>query len=149
MSQIQPDPLLPGPAETAPGEGVLAEWRADPGIYWKNNLILAAVLAVLAGGVLWAIGNPFPWTGPVAAVLAVAVRAAWLRSEVMAESWRLTATRLLGPGGRIVPLSALSEVRPLLGDLVLVTRAGDKHLMKYLADAPAVRQAILAARGRA
>ena len=138
--------MAQGEAEEA-GEAVLADWRADAGIYRKNNTILAAVFAVGAGLVLWAMGNPWPWTGPLAAILAVGVRAAYLRSEVMAQGWRLTATRLLGPGGRIVPLSALAEVRPFFGDVLLITRAGDKHLMKYLADPAAVQARIQQARG--
>ncbi len=143
---IAPDPVIGRPVAAGDGEEILAEWRADPAIYWKNNTILAAVFAVLAYGVLWFIGNPFPWTGPLAAVLAVGVRALYLRSEVMGDTWRLTKTRLLGPGGRIVPLSSLAEVKLFFGDVLLITRAGDKHLMKYLAEGPAALARIDAAR---
>jgi hypothetical protein len=104
---------------------------------------------VLAYGVLWYIGNPFPWTGPLAAILAVGIRALYLRSEVMGDSWRLTKTRILGPGGRIVPLSTLAGVKLFLGDVVLITGAGDKYLMKYLAHGPDVLARIDAARVRA
>lgn len=133
-------------AQDEGGERVLAEWRADPGIYRRNTTVLAAILGAGAGLVLWAAGNPYPWTGPLAAILAVGLRALYLRSEALAESWRLTETRLLGPGGRIVPLSSLAGVKPFLGDLVLISRTGDKHLMKYLSDPAAVRARIDAAR---
>lgn len=138
MSQIEPDRLLSRPAPLEPGEHVLAEWRADPVVYWKNHLILAAVFGLAAGAVLVWIGNPFPWTGPVAAVLSVFARAAYLRSEALGEGWRLTERRLLGPGGRVVHLSAIKHLRPFLGDVQIVTLSGDKHLMKYPTDARAV-----------
>ena len=117
---------------------IIADWRADPAIYWKNHMILAAVFAVAAYVVLWAIGNPFAWTGPVAAVLAVFARAAFLRSEYLNGVWQLSETQLKGPLGRLVPLSAIAEVKPLFGDVLVVTHSGDKHLMKYLTDPAAV-----------
>ena len=150
MARIERDTVMGSRPEPDAGEPVLAEWRGDPAVYRKNNTILAAVFAVLAGAALVAIGNPYPWTGPLAAVLAVGLRAVYLRSEALGEGWRLTPARLLGPGGRIVPLSSLAEVRPFFGDVLLITRTGDKHLMKYLADGAAVRARIDAARqGRA
>ncbi|MGA0542066.1 hypothetical protein [Neotabrizicola sp. VNH66] len=129
-------------AASSDAASVLADWRADPGIYWKNHLILAAVFAVLAAAVLWAIGNPHVWTGPLAAILAVFVRAAYLRSEALAARWTLTRAQLSGPQGRLVPLSSVAEVKIVLGDVLVVTRAGDKHLIKYLADPEAARAAI-------
>jgi len=138
MARIDPERMHPQPAPLEPGEVLLAEWRADPGVYWKNHLILSVVLGFAAGLVLVAMGNPHPWTGPVAAVLAVFARAFYLRSEALGDTWRLTPRRLLGPGGRIVPLSSIETVRPFLSDVLVITPAGDKHLMKYLADAPAV-----------
>lgn len=138
MARIDPERMHPRPAPLEPGEVLLAEWRADPAIYWKNHLILSVLFGFAAGVVLLAMGNPFPWTGPVAAVLAVFARAFYLRSEALTESWRLTPRRLLGPGGRVIPLSSIETIRPFLSDVLVITRAGDKHLMKYLADAPAV-----------
>jgi hypothetical protein len=146
MTQIEPDPLMNRVVALEPGEVVLAEWRADPAIYWKNHLILAVVLGTLAGLALMAVGNPFPWTGPVAAVLAVGARALYLRSEALGESWRLTGRRLLGPGGRAMPRAAIREARPFLGDVQIVTLSGDKHLMKYLSDPKAVIAAIAGTR---
>lgn len=138
MAKISPDPLLRRDLPLDSDERLLAEWRADPVTYWKNHLILAVILGFLAGLVLVWLGNPFPWTGPVAAVLAIFARAFYLRSEALGDSWRLTQRRLLGPGGREISLRAIKEVRPFLGDAQIVTHSGDKHLMKYLADARAV-----------
>lgn len=138
MAQITRDPLLSREAPLEPGEFVLAEWTADPAAYWKNHLILAVVLGTLAGLVLVWLGNAYPWTGPVAAVLAVGARAFILRSEALTDRWRLTPRRLLGPGGRAIPLGSIRLARPFLGDVQIVTRTGEKHLMKYMADARAV-----------
>ncbi len=146
MARIEPDSVLGREVETEADEPVLAEWRADPGIYWKNHLILMAVFGIGAGLILLWTGNPYPWTGPLAAILAVGARAAYLRSEAMSDRWRLTPRRLIGPGGRIIPLTAIREVRPLFGDVLVITVSGDKHLMKYMADAPGIIARIGAAR---
>lgn len=125
-------------------ETPIAEFRPDPGKYWSSHGVMALVGGVAAGLILMAAGNPDPWVGPVAAVLAIGIRAFYLRSEVLAEVWVLTDRRLTGPGGRVVPLSALKDARPFLGAVVLVSRAGDKHQIKYQADPAAVRARILA-----
>jgi hypothetical protein len=78
----------------------------------------------------------------VAAVLAIGLRAAYLKSEALAEDWKLTNRRLIGPGGRIVPLSSLKLARPFLGAVQLVTQGGDKHLIKYQANPAATVAAI-------
>jgi hypothetical protein len=140
------DGLLPPELPLAPDERLLAEFRADPRAYWRAHLLMAAGLGVLAGLALLLAGNPFPWTGPVAAVLAVGARAAFLRSDMLADRWRLTDRRLLGPGGRAIPLGQIAQARPFLGDVQIVTRSGEKHLMKYLADAPSVLAALAGAR---
>ena len=88
------------------------------------------------------IGNADVWVGPVAAILAIGARAYYLRSEALGDRWRLTDRRLLGPGGRIVPLGQIEEVKTFLTDVVLVTRNGHKHLMKYFADPALVIAAI-------
>lgn len=146
MPDLPRDSIHPTPAALEGDEKVVARFAADPATYWRSHAVMAVAGAVGAGVVLVLLGNPYPWTGPLAAILAVGLRALYLRSEALAESWRLTETRLLGPGGRIVPLSSLAGVKPFLGDLVLISRTGDKHLMKYLSDPAAVRARIDAAR---
>lgn len=122
------------------------EFRPDPATYWRNNAILALVLGVAAGVVLLILGNPYPWAGPLAAVLAIGFRAWFLRSEVMGEVWRLGPEALSGPGGRAVPLSQIAATRVMPGQLQLVTAGGDKHLIRYLANATAAKAAIDRAR---
>lgn len=146
-SRIERDSLLSGPLPLAEGERLVATFHPDRGAYIRNNLVIAAGLSIVAGSVLLLMGNPHAWTGPVAAGLAVAARAAFLASEALAADWRLTDRRLLGPAGRAVRLGDLAQARPFFGDVLLVTRSGDKHLMKYLANGPAAAVAIRKAGG--
>ncbi len=139
---ITPDPIHGGEVALKTGETLRQEFRPDPATYWRGHGILALLGGVFAGLVLVATGNPYPWTGPVAAALAIGLRAAYLRSEVMAVRWRLTDRRLLGPGLRDIALGDIAAARRFLGDVQVITRSGDKHLMKYMADASGVIAAI-------
>ena len=125
------------------------EFRPDAGRYWLSHLSTAVVLGAAAGIALVVTGNPYPWTGPVAAALALGLRGLYLRSEAMADVWRLTDNALVGPGARRVALADITLVRKLMGHVQVVTRQGDKILIRYLADAPAAMSAIEAARKRA
>ena len=129
-----------------PDETLVATLSPDLATFWRSNAILALAGGVVAGAALVYVGNPSPWVGPVAAVLSIGARAAYLRSEAMAEIWRLTNRRLLGPAGRIVPLSSLKLARPFFGAVQLVTQTGDKHLIKYQADVAETLARIDAAR---
>lgn len=142
MPDLPRDTVMGATVALDDGEAVLAEFRADRMAYWRNHLILAVIGGTGAGGVLVAIGNPDPWVGPLGALLAIGIRAAYLASEALGEGWRLTPRRLIGPGGRVVPLSALARARPFFGDVQLITHTGDKHLMKYMADARSVIERI-------
>lgn len=146
MAEITRDPILGREVNLDPGEKLLAVFRPDAGVYWRSNGILAVIAGAVAGAALVYGGNPAPWVGPVAAVLAIGLRAAYLRSEALTEEWKLTNRRLIGPGGRVAPLSSLKEVRSFFGAVQLVT-GSDKHLMKYQADPAAVIAAINKARG--
>lgn len=133
-------------APLRPGEVMLAEWPADKASYWRSHGIMAVLGGFVAGVALVAIGNPTPWVGPVAAVAAMGARGWYLASEALAAHWRLTDQRLQGPGGRTVSLAQIKLARPFLGDVQVVTKSGDKHLMKYLANQASVVAAIEAAR---
>ena len=148
MSEIGRDSLLAGEAPLAEGETLLAEWRADPRVYWQNHVILAAVVSLPARAVLWWIGHPHYWTGPLAAVVAVFARAAFLRSEALTDRWRLTGQRLLGPRGRVAPLTSIKAATVFLGDVLVTTHTGDRHLMKYLAGPGSAAARIEAAKGK-
>ena len=140
MAQIEPDNIFARPAELADGETVVAEFRADRLAYWRGHLILAVVLGGAAGLFLLWQGNPYPVAGPFGAAIAIGARAAYLASEALSDVWRLTDRRLLGPGGRAIPLGQVKLARPFLGAVQIVTLSGDKHLIKYQADAAASRR---------
>lgn len=145
MARIEPDSILGTVTPLQAGETLIAEFRADRATYWRSHLIMAVVLGAAAGLMLIWLGNPWPVAGPIGAVLAIGARAAYLAPEALAEVWRLTDRRLLGPGGRAIPLSQLRAARPFLGAVQITTATGDRALIKYQADA-AVTAARIAAR---
>lgn len=148
MPDLPRDSIHPTPAALDSDETVVARFAADPATYWRSHAVMAVAGAIGAGGVLVLLGNPYPWTAPLAAVLAIGARAAYLRSEVFVEDWRMTSRRLLGPGGRIVPLSQIKSAAKFLDAVQVVTKGGDKHLIKFQKDPGAVAEAILAARDK-
>lgn len=148
MARIEPDSIMGHPAPLADEETLVAEFRADRVAYWRSHLIMAVVLGVGAGLVLIWQDNPYPVAGPFGATIAIGARAAFLASEALGEVWRLTDRRLLGPGGRAIPLTAVQSARPFFGAVQVTTISGDKHLMKYLADPDSVAARLRAAAGR-
>lgn len=148
MARIEPDPIMGQPAELAPGEKIVTEFCPDRQVYWRAHLIMAVLLGIGAGLVLMWLQNPFPVMGPVGAVMAIAARAAFVQSEAMAEVWRLTDRRLLGPGGRAITLTQVQAARPFLGAVQVTSTTGDRHLIKYQSDPAAVSFLLLTAAGR-
>ncbi|MFN6925415.1 MAG: hypothetical protein ACK4P8_07175 [Tabrizicola sp.] len=148
MSRIEPDSIMGHAIPLLDGETVVAEFRADRRAYWQGHLVMAVVLGAAAGVTLMWQGNPYPVAGPLGAAIAIGARAAYLASEALSETWRLTDRRLLGPGGRAIPLKQIRTARPFLGAVQVVTLSGDKHLIKYQSDAAALAARIGAAAGR-
>ena len=146
MARIEHDPILGQTAPLQEGETLVAEFRADRTAYWRSHLIMAVVLGTAAGLVLLGLGNPYPVAGPFGAVLAIGARAAYLASEALAETWRLTNRRLIGPSGRSIPLAQIRAARPFLGSVQITTTAGDRHLIRYQADPTATAARIEAPR---
>ncbi len=116
------------------GETAVAEFVPDARTYWRDHAWMAAL--AMAGGmaILWAIGNPHVWAGAIGGLAAVAVRAWYLASEELAVRWVLTEEQLLGPGGRRMRIDEITKLRSLGSAVQVITRAGDKHLLKYQAD---------------
>lgn len=128
---------------------MLAQFRPDKGRYWRDHALMAVVLMALTGVFLWLIDSPYPAIGALGAILAVAVRATYLAGETQGMVWVLSDKRLILPGGvRAVNLLEIERARPLLGDVQIITRSGDKHLLKHLADGPGVIARITAARDK-
>ncbi|WP_084863007.1 hypothetical protein [Salibaculum halophilum] len=143
MSDYQLTPTV----ALAPDETVQASFTADRMTYWRDMAWMAAV-AMLAGmGVLWAIGNPHVWTGAIGGLAAIALRGWYVMSDEMGVRWDLTDRRLLGPAGRDIALGEIETVRRLGSAVQVVTASGDKHLIKYQADAPAVMVRLQRAKG--
>lgn len=124
------------------GETALAEFAPDARTYWRDQAWMA-VLAMAGGmAVLWAIGNPHVWAGAIGGLAAVAVRSWYLASDEMAVRWVLTEEHLLGPGGRRMRLGEIARLRSLGSAVQVITRSGDKHLLKYQADRDATLRTI-------
>jgi hypothetical protein len=147
MSELPRDSIFGVTVPLDSDERLLTSLTPDAGVYWRSNGVMAVVFAALAGVALVVMQQPAPWVGPLGAVLAIGLRAAYLKSEALGEVWRLTNRRLLGPAGRIVPLSSLKAAEPFFGAVQLITQGGDKHLIKYQLDAVAVVAAIEKAKG--
>jgi len=132
------------PSTRAPledGETVKDSFHADRATYIRDHVIMAALGALGAMLVLQVIGEVW-WVGAPAAMAAIGVRGFYLASDDLTAHWDLTERRLLGPQGRAVRLSDVAKLRSLGSALQIVTKGGDKHLIKYLADKAAVREAI-------
>ncbi len=148
------DPILnyrPGPQSELPlepGEEVRATFLPDPARYTRDHVMLAALFIVLVGVGFVFLGKTNEiWIGALGVILAIGFRYVFFRSEVFARRWQLTDRRLIGPQGRQVRLGDVKEVRSLMGDVQIVTRGGDKHLIRYQADPQAVIARIAGARG--
>ncbi|WP_101065539.1 hypothetical protein [Roseovarius salinarum] len=126
----------------ADGERVTASFHPDRATYWRDHAWLAALAMAAGMAILWAIGNPHVWTGAVGGLAAIAVRAFYLASDELQVRWDLTDRRLLGPQGRAIRLGEIEMIRTLGSAVQVVTRGGDKHLLKYQPDRDATRAAI-------
>lgn len=114
----------------------------DKGAYIRTNTWLAAGAMAAAMVILWLIGNPYVWTGAPAGLAAVGVRAWYLASEELAANWQMSEANLTGPGPRVVPLNQIKAVNIMGSFVQIVTKGGDKHLIKYQADPAATKAAI-------
>ncbi|VAW02736.1 hypothetical protein MNBD_ALPHA07-976 [hydrothermal vent metagenome] len=127
------------------GESVLHAFHPSSAIYMRDHKRLAVAAMVAGMWILWLMGNPYVWTGAIGGLAAVAVRAFYLASDELGARWDLTETRLLGPQGRAVRLSEIGKLRTFGSAVQIVTKKGDKHLMKYQADNAATKASIEAA----
>lgn len=134
--------MTPSIPALADGETLVARFTGNRATYIKEHVMLAALGAVAATAVLMATGNPHAWTGAVGALLAIAVRGVYVASEQIGMTWQLTDTRLITPSGMSVRRSDIAKVRTIFSAAQVVTRSGDKFMIKYQADPGAVAAAI-------
>ena len=135
-------------SELQTGETVQQSFRADRSTYIRDHAWMAAVAMAAGMVVLWAIGNPHIWTGAVGGLAAIAIRGWYVASDELGVRWDLTNKRLLGPQTRSVELGQIKDVRTLASAVQVVTKSGDKHLLKYQADRDATKATLLAAARR-
>lgn len=136
----QPLPAL------ADGETLIAAFSGNKTTYIKEHIMLAALGSVLAAGVLIWMGDPNYWVGPVGAVLAIAVRGFYVASEQIGMTWQLTDRRLITPAGMTVRRSDIENVRTIFSAAQVITRSGEKYMIKYQADPRGVGETIMSAR---
>lgn len=129
------------------GETLITSFSGNMTTYVKEHVLLAALGSVLMAGVLMAVGNPHPWTGVIGAVLAIIVRGVYVAKEQLAFTWHLTNRRLIGPGERAILLGNVSKVNTIFSAAQVVTRTGDKYMLKYQTDAKVTQAEIDKARG--
>ena len=141
MSELEPD--------TDTAEQVLARFQGNRGTYIREHVMLAALGAVLMSGVLIAIGNPYPWTGVVGSVIAIALRGVYVAGEQLGHVWTLTDRRLIGPTERAIPLARIKAVNTIFSAAQVVTDSGDKYLIKYQSDPAWVKRTITETASRA
>lgn len=132
-----------------PGEVVLDAFHSDRSAYWRDHAWLAAGAMGCGMAVLMILGNPHVWTGAVGGLAAIAVRAFYLASDELKARWDLTDRRLLGPGGRKMSLGEIETIRSLGSAVQVITRGGDKHLLKYQGDKAATMARLRAAQAAA
>lgn len=144
-AEFSPTPSL-APPRLSPNEHLILSITADKATYNREHLVLFCIGAVAMYGVLWAVGNPFPWTGIVGAVFAIFIRWIYVASEAMDVVWTLTNKRVTGPAERSIPLTSIKHARTLFSAAQIITHSGDKYMLKYLADPEATIKAILNAR---
>ena len=110
---------------------------ADRSTYIRSHTWMAAIGMAGAMLILWLIGNPHVWTGAVAGLAAILVRGWYMASEELAVVWVIQKGRIIGPAERNIALSDIDVVRGFFGTVQIITRSGDKHLIKYQADTDA------------
>ncbi|MEM0935813.1 MAG: hypothetical protein AAGJ91_07915 [Pseudomonadota bacterium] len=141
-------PPRDSPAPEDDGARLVETIRPSREAYIRAHLWLGAAAMGGATAVLYWLGNPDFWVGAIAGLGAIAVRGLYLASEELGLSWELTETSLRGRSGegavtRVVTLGNVAAVRRLGSAVQVVTKSGDKLLMKYMGD-PASVQARLA-----
>jgi len=109
----------------------VVEFTPNRSAYITAHAWMAAVAMIVGMVILWALGNPHVWTGAFGGLGAIALRGWYMMSEEMAVVWRIEAGVLSGPGERRVPLAQIEKVKTMGSYVQVITKTGDKHLIKY------------------
>lgn len=128
-------------------EHIVQSLHPDRSAYIREHTWIAAFAMAAGMGILWAMGNPHIWTGAVGGLAAILIRGFYVASDELRVRWDLTNQRLLGPQTRAVTLDQIKEVKVLGTNVQVITKGGDKHLLKYQADRDATRATLKSAAG--
>jgi hypothetical protein len=120
----------------------MTEFPADRSAYIRSHTWMAAAAMGGAMLMLWLIGNPYVWTGAPAGLAAIVLRGWYLASEELGYVWAIEGDDLVGPGPRRLALSNIEKVNMMGSYVQIVTKTGDKHLIKYQADPATTKAAI-------
>lgn len=123
-------------------------FRGDKATYIRVHVVMALIGAALLTGGLYLAGNPDWWVGIVGSFAGIAMRGYYIADEQLGFEWVLTDSAILAPNERAIALSEIRTVRSLLGSVQVITRAGEKFLIKYQAQPEAVIAEIKAAMAR-
>ncbi|PCJ06883.1 MAG: hypothetical protein COB16_12490 [Rhodobacteraceae bacterium] len=124
----------------------MTQFTPDRTAYIRSHSWMAALAMAVGMAILWAMGNPHVWTGAIGGLAAIILRGWYLASEDLTVVWTLTDTHLTGPAERNIPLNQIARVRTMGSYVQVVTKSGDKHLIKYQADPAATLATIERAR---
>lgn len=109
-------------------------FKPDRTAYVVTHAWLAVLAMTGAMVVLTVLGIGHVWTGAVAGLAAIVVRGWYLASEELSAEWTVENDKLLGPGGRVVSLRSIVQMKSLGSFVQIITSTGDKHLIKYRPD---------------
>lgn len=133
MARLDKD-LPQGPGDGPRPKGPVLIFAPDRRTYIRTHLIMAAFAMAAGMAILLAFGNPHVWAGALGGLAAVSFRGWFLMDETLAETWTLTATALEGPGEQHVLLAQIDRLRVIGPAVQVVTKGGDKHLIKFQVD---------------
>ncbi len=123
-------------------------FQGDKSTYIRVQVVMAIIGATLITGGLLLAGNPDWWVGIVGSFAGIAMRGYYIADEQLGFKWVLTDSALLAPNERSIALNEIKTVRSVLGSVQVITRTGDKFLIKYQAAPEAVIAEIKAAMAR-
>ena len=124
----------------------MTTFTPDRTAYIRSHAWMAALAMAAGMAILWAMGNPHVWTGAIGGLAAIILRGWYLMSEELAVVWTLSDSHLSGPAERNIPLTQIERVRTMGSYVQVVTKSGDKHLIKYQAEPAATSRIIESAR---
>ena len=109
------------------------EFNPSRNAYITAHAWMAAIAMVAGMVILWAMGNPHVWTSAIGGLAAIVLRGWYMMSEELAVVWRIEDGVLTGPAERRVPLNQIEAVKTMGSYVQVITKGGDKHLIKYQA----------------